>query len=159
MSLEEFKMIDAKVLPIGKLITMIARGQTVYLNHHLEEFGINATQLHLLFEINHQCDINQERIASRCNINKGAVARSIKKLEEKELVIREIDENNRRQNKVSLTPKGEETLKESINMLSVWEEKVFNENLMEKELLQKTLKEIAIKTMELNEKGEENGKK
>ena len=154
MSLEEFKIIDAKTLPVGKLITMISRGHTIYVNHHLEDFGINASQLHLLFEISHQKNINQEKIATRCNINKGAVARSIKKLEEKGLIKRQIDDANRRQNMISLTGKGEETLRESINLLKNWEEEVFNQNIIEKELLQKALKDIAIKTMELNLKGD-----
>ena len=159
MSLEEFRTIDAKSLPIGKLIMMISRGHTTYVNRHIEDLNINATQLHLLFEISHQSDINQEKIAERCNINKGAVARSIKKLEEKGLVKREIDEKNRRQNKVSLTQTGEETLEKSIKILNGWEDEVIlDESYMEKELLQKVLKEIAIKTMELN-KGEcRNGK-
>ena len=154
MSLEEFKIIDAKTLPIGKLITMISRGHTIYLNHHLEDYGINASQLHLLFEISHQKNINQEKIATRCNINKGAVARSIRKLEEKGLVTRQIDDANRRQNIISLTDKGEETLTESINLLKKWEKEVFDQNIIEKELLQKALKDIAIKTMELNLKGD-----
>ena len=154
MSLEECKIIDAKTLPIGKLITMISRGHTIYLNHHLEDYGINASQLHLLFEISHQKNINQEKIATRCNINKGAVARSIRKLEEKGLVTRQIDDANRRQNIISLTEKGEETLTESINLLKNWEMEVFDENIIEKELLQKALKDIAVRTMELNLKGD-----
>lgn len=157
MSLEEFKIIDASSLPIGKLISMIARGHTIYLNHHLQDYGINASQVHLLFEISHQKNINQDKIAERCNINKGAVARSIKKLEDKDLIKREIDSNNRRQNRISLTPKGEETLSESIRLLNDWENEVYEDNIIEKELLQQALKEIVIKTIELNKRGE-NGK-
>ena len=152
MSLEEFRELDASALPVGKLISIIARGHKIYLNHNLKDLDINATQLHLLFEISCQSNINQENIASRCNINKGAVARSIKKLEEKELIVREIDSENRRQNKVSLTDKGRETLNESINIFDNWEMEIFSENdLIERETLQKVLKEIAIKTMELNQ--------
>lgn len=152
MSFEELKETDAKTIPVGKLLYMIGKGYMMYVNHHIEEFGINATQLHLLFEISNQSDINQENIAKRCNINKGAVARSIKKLEDKGLVARQIDENNRRQNKVSLTQEGEETLQKSIKVLRDWEDSVILEKgYIEKELLQKVLKEIAVKTMELNE--------
>lgn len=151
MSLEEFKIIDASTLPIGKLISIIAKGNTIYLNHHLQDLDINATQLHLLFEILHQKDLNQEKIASRCNINKGSVARSIKKLEDKELIIREIDSENRRQNKISLTEKGNETIKKAIKLLDIWEREVFNSEIIEKELLQKALKEILINTIELNQ--------
>ena len=158
MTLEEFKLIDAKTLPVGKLITMIARGHTIYINRHLEGLNISATQLHLLFEISHQREINQEKIASRCNINKGSVARSIKKLEDKGLIRREIDENNRRQNKISLTEDGKNTLEEAIKILNKWEDEVIlDKGYIEKELLQKILKEIAIKTMELNQRECKNG--
>lgn len=153
MSLKEFKKIDCSSIPISNLIAIIARSQSIYMNHRLGDLGINETQLHLLFEISHHENLNQERIAERCNINKGAVARSIKKLEDNGFVIRTIDENNRRQNKVSLSPKGRTTLSEAIKVLKDWEDEVIQEKgYVDKELLQLVLKEIAIKTMELNEK-------
>ena len=151
MSLEEFKAIDAKNLPISKLISIIARSNTIYINRHLEDLNINATQLELLFEISHHNDINQEKIATRCSIDKGAVARSIRKLEDKCLVKREIDANNRRQNKVSLTKLGDETLEKSVSILKKWEDEVTDENYIEKEMLQKVLKDIAVKTIEINQ--------
>lgn len=151
MSFEDFKNADASTLPVGKLISMIARGHAIYINHHIEGYGISATQLHLLYEISQNDDINQEQISARCNINKGAVARSIRKLEDKGFVIRTVDENNRRQNKVSLTPKGSQTLKKAKEILDKWEDEVIvPEGYIEKELLQQILKEIAVKTIELN---------
>ena len=154
MSVEEFKKIDAAEIPIVKLFAIIAKNQTVYLNRHLEEFNINSSQLHFLFEISHQKEINQENIASRCSINKGAVARSSKKLEDNGLVKRRIDDNNRRQNIISLTPKGEEILKKAIAKLDKWESYVFEDNIIDKEMMQISLKEIAIKSMEFNHKEE-----
>lgn len=158
MSLEELKEIDAKTIPVGKLLYLIGKGYTLYINRRMEEFGINTTQLHLLFEISDSCDINQEKISERCNINKGAVARSIKKLEDNGLVSRQIDENNRRQNKISLTQKGEDILNESKKILHSWEDEVIlDKGYIDKELLQQILKEIAIKTLELNQKENLNG--
>lgn len=152
MSLEEFKSIDASLLPIAKLVSMISRGHAIYLNHNLKDLDINAAQFHLLFEISYQCNINQEKIAERCNINKGAVARSIKKLEEKNLIKREVDSNNRRQNKVSLTDEGDRVLEKSIEIFNNWENEVFKDySQEEKLLLRKTLKEVVINTIELNE--------
>lgn len=152
MSLDEFKNMDCSIIPISNLIAMIARGQSIYMNNRLGDLGINETQLHLLFEISHHDNLNQEKIATRCNINKGAVARSIRKLEEKGFVLRTIDENNRRQNMVSLTEKGRETLSKAIKVLKDWEDEVIKEKgYVDKELLQLVLREIAIKTMELNE--------
>ena len=154
MSLEELKRTDASSLPISKLIIMIARGQTTYLNHKLNDWGINSTQLHLLFEISHQNDLNQEKISSRCNINKGAAARSIRKLEEKGLVTRKIDDDNRRQNKVSLTEEGQKTLDASIHYLKTFEEEVFSGDIIEKSEMQKALKDMVIRTIELNQREE-----
>ncbi|MEE0941917.1 MULTISPECIES: MarR family winged helix-turn-helix transcriptional regulator [unclassified Methanobrevibacter] len=152
MPFEEIKQMDATQIPVGKLLYMIGKGYSVYVNRNLEEFGINTTQLHLLFEIAHESNINQEMIAARCNINKGAVARSIRKLEEKGLVKREIDENNRRQNRLSLTKDGEDILIKACGVLRDWEDSVIlDDGYIKKELLQKVLKEIAVKTMELNE--------
>ncbi len=152
MPFEEIKQMDATQIPVGKLLYMIGKGYSVYVNRNLEEFGINTTQLHLLFEIAHESNINQEMIATRCNINKGAVARSIRKLEEKGLVKREIDENNRRQNRLSLTKDGEDILIKACGVLRDWEDSVIlDDGYIKKELLQKVLKEIAVKTMELNE--------
>ena len=152
MPFEEIKQMDATQIPVGKLLYMIGKGYSVYVNRNLEEFGINTTQLHLLFEIAHESNINQEMIAARCNINKGAVARSIRKLEEKGLVKREIDKNNRRQNRLSLTKDGEDILIKACGVLRDWEDSVIlDDGYIKKELLQKVLKEIAVKTMELNE--------
>ena len=152
MPFEEIKQMDATQIPVGKLLYMIGKGYSVYVNRNLEEFGINTTQLHLLFEIAHESNINQEMIATRCNINKGAVARSIRKLEERGLVKREIDENNRRQNRLSLTKDGEDILIKACGVLRNWEDSVIlDDGYIKKELLQKVLKKIAVKTMELNE--------
>lgn len=150
--MEELKNTDASTIPVGKLLYMIGKGYVMYINHNIGEFGINTTQLHLLFEISHHSDLNQDKIAKRCNINKGAVARSIKKLEDMGLVVREIDENNRRQNKLALTAQGEEILEKSEDILHNWEDSVIlEEGYVSKEMLQKILKEIAVRTMELNE--------
>lgn len=152
MPFEEIKQMDATQIPVGKLLYMIGKGYMTYVNRNLEEFGINTTQLHLLFEIAHHTNINQEMIATRCNVNKGAVARSIRKLEDNGLVKREIDENNRRQNRLSLTKDGEDILLKASEVLRDWENSVIlDDGYIKKELLQKVLKEIAVKTIELNE--------
>ncbi|WP_305512746.1 MULTISPECIES: MarR family transcriptional regulator [unclassified Methanobrevibacter] len=154
MSLEEFKIIDPSNLPVGKLIAIIEKNQVLYLNRQLERFNINSSQLHFLFEISHQKEINQDKIASRCTIDKGTVARSVKKLEDNDLVKREVDEKNRRQKKVSLTNKGEETLNQAIKLLNELEKTVYDNSYIETEDFKKALKEIAIKAIELNDKGE-----
>jgi len=150
MSCDSLEELDTRDIPIGKLIIIISRAHTLYLNHHLDKLNINASQLPLLFEISN--GINQSEIASRCIIDKGAVARSIKKLEDKGLISRTIDENNRRQNKISLTAEGEEVLFKSKEILNNWENEIFD-NFENKELLRGILKETAINSIAISNKG------
>ncbi len=150
MSLYDLKKIDACDMPVGKLIAIISKGQSVYLNNALKELDINDSQLHILFEINRDSHINQDQIASRCNTDKGSIARSIKKLEDNGLIEKTIDEHNRRQNLISLTEKGSETLVDSVEILNNLENQFFDDKA-DKEILQKMLKNIAIKILELNE--------
>ena len=70
------------------------------------------------------------------------------------IVVRKIDDKNRRQNIVSLTSKGKQTLKKSFEILNKWEDEIYNNINIEKELLQEVLKNIAINTIELNNKDE-----
>lgn len=109
-----------------------------------------------MYEISHQDNSNQEKIAIRCNINKGAVARSIKKLEDEELVIREIDTDNRRQNKLSLTKKGQKTLDTCTNILKNLEDELIEGISINKSELQNILKKITINMIKLNEMGVKN---
>lgn len=151
MSLEEFKRMNASILPVGNYMAIIHRAQSTYLSHKLERLDINPSQLHFLFEIKYNSEVNQDKIASRCNMNKGTVARSIRKLEEKGLIVRKIDDNNRRQNIISLTKKGTQTLAESVEILDDWENEVLRKNTsIDEEALKKMLKDIAIKSIEIN---------
>lgn len=154
MTYDELKDIEASTLPTAKLIHIISKNQIIYLKRELEDFDINVSQFHFLIEIGNHKNINQEKIASISNFDKGAVARSIRDLEDKGLVKRQIDNENRRQNIVSLTSKGEETLNRSIGLLNDWEDEVFNVNIIDKNLFKKVLKKMAINAIEINEKGE-----
>ena len=63
----DLEKVDAKDLPIGKLIGILAKAQSIYFNNMLSELDINITQLHILFEVAGDSTLNQEKIASRCN--------------------------------------------------------------------------------------------
>ncbi|WP_405294364.1 MarR family winged helix-turn-helix transcriptional regulator [Methanobrevibacter sp.] len=154
MTNEDLREIDASSISIAKFIHIISKNQILYLNHRLEDTNINVSQLHFLFEIANNKNINQEKIASRCNFDKGAVARSIKKLEEKGLVKRQIDTENRRQNIVSLTSEGEKALSESVELLEAWENEVYDIDIIDREVFKNILKEMAINSIEINQKGE-----
>ena len=141
---------DAKDIPVGKLIGIVEKAQMMYFNDMLDELNINNSQLEILFEVSKESNINQDSIASRCNTDKGSVARSIKKLEDNGFITRTIDENNRRQNMISLTDKGLKTLEKSMEIVQNLENHVFDD-IEDKQKLKMMLKDVALKIMELNE--------
>ncbi len=71
-------------------------------------------------------------------------------MEDNGFIERTIDENNRRQNIISMTEKGEMTFNKSKDILKEFEDILF-ENQQEKENLQIILKNLAIKMTSLNE--------
>ena len=150
MSLEKFQATDGSLIPVGNYISIIYRAYSAYLNHKLENLNLNQSQLHCLFEIKYNSEINQERIASHCNMNKGAVARSIRKLEDDGLIIRKIDNNNRRQNKISLTEKGEKCIEESMKIIDDWENEVLKKNDIDEAALKSMLKDVAVSSITMN---------
>lgn len=150
MSYCDLESIDAIELPVGKLIQILAKSQSLFLNNRLKEIDINTAQFQVLYEIDNDSKINQEKIASRSNTNKGAIARSISKLEENGLVERKTDENNRRQNIITLTGKGKIVLDKAIEIFNEWEDSLL-EDFEDKHQLQVMLKDLAIQSIKLNE--------
>ena len=105
-----------------------------------------------LLEIHNKKNLSQDDLATTFGQSKGTIAKALRKLEDQKYVERKIDENNRRQNILSLTKDGEDVLGKAGKVLADWENSVIlDDGYIKKEMLQKVLKEIAVKTMELNE--------
>ena len=152
MSFEKFKETEARDLPLGRLVGMVSRSYYNYLNSKFKSLNINPTQLSFLFEIKCKKNINQHDLSTNCSIDKGAVARALRKLEKQGLVKREVDENNRRQNMLSLTEKGHETLEQAMIILDNWEKEVYKDiTAEEKEITHDVLKKISLKSFEMNQ--------
>ena len=87
---------------------------------------------------------NQLQIAEHFGIDQGAITKTINKLESKGLVTRKINQNNKREKIISLTPKAI-SLKDELNKTyQIWSKTVFK-NISEKdqEILEKTISKMA----------------
>lgn len=152
MSFKKFKETEAGDLPLGRLVGMISRAHYNYLNSSFKDLNINPTQFSFMVEIKCKKNINQHELSTNCSIDKGAVARALRKLEEQELIEREVDENNRRQNMLSLTEKGYETLNQAKTILDNWEREVYKDiTPEEKEITHDVLKRISLKSFQMNQ--------
>ena len=79
------KQSDSKIddccndISLGALISIIHRSRIIYLNHCLASENITAAQFPYLIALMKHADISQEILAKQFQIDKGTVARNIKK--------------------------------------------------------------------------------
>lgn len=141
---------DASEIPLGKLVLIISRSHFLYLKKHLEEYNLKGYQVTMLFEIYKGKNLSQNDVGSNYNIDKGVISRTLKKLEEDGFISREIDKDNKRRNIVSLTQKGEEVVEEIIRIFEEWEDEIYQDIDIEKEILHEVLKKVALKSIAIS---------
>ena len=100
-----------------------------------------------LMEIHKRKNLSQDDLANTFGQSKGTIAKALRKLEDKEYVEREVDENNRRKYILKTTKKGEELAIELTNDFEEWEKSVGIDKLDEETKNQ--LREIARKSEEI----------
>ena len=144
-----------KKLPLGAYISIIHRQHQIYLNKVASEKDITAGQGLLLLHLLNVKTSSQNEIAENYRIDKGSIARSIRKLEDKGIVQREIDDSNRKKYIVSLTEKGEEIARYIKKSDEEWEKSVLRDLEIEEDSFIYGLKAMAFTSLELTcEEGE-----
>ena len=105
-------------------ISILHRFGKSYMNRRLEAHGSAGVFSHLIEILEEKDGINQEQIADLMRVDKGAVARSVKKLEEEGYLRRTEDIEDKRANKVFLTPKARAAMPEIHAAFADWDQKV-----------------------------------
>ena len=124
-----------------------------YMNKHIKnETEILPSQYYMLMFLYHEMGTNQSDIAKACLMDRSGVSRAFKDFEEKGLITREIDENNKRAYKITLTPKGIETAQFLERKESEWDEMICDELKISREELFTTLSDVSLKSLHFNRK-------
>jgi DNA-binding MarR family transcriptional regulator len=143
-----------KVSPfiVNHLITL-NKTHDFYINKHIKrETDIQPSQYYMLLFLYYEMGTNQSDIAKACLMDRSGVSRAFKDFEEKGLIIREVDESNKRAYKITLTKKGNETAEFLIKKEKEWDNMISEElNISQDELL-KLLSEVSMKSLEFNRK-------
>lgn len=148
-------------IPLSALISIIKQQHVIFLNKVLEKEGISAGQApYLIYLLCHEKSC-QEDLAKHYKQDKGVVARGIRKLEENELILKEIDENNRRKSILSLNEEGKRLAKRVIEINEQWETAICNDINLPRNQVNDVMRQIARKTIcinkELTETEDSNG--
>lgn len=152
---------DLSSIPLGTFISIIHRTHMIYLNDKMKDLNLTAGQFPFLMALSHNEGITQDDMANHFHIDKGTVARALRKLEDNEFLYREIDQENRRRYLIYLTKKGKDAIPQIKNIDKEWENLVCakfsdDENSRLFEILQK----LAINSLEkVHKHGENNNEK
>ncbi len=98
--------IDKENVSLTFLCTMFLKSQNSFYKQHIEDKEIHIQQIPILLKLLNHKYIYQKEIITDLKMDGGLVTRNIRKLEDLGYVRRQEDNENRRQNKISLTSKG-----------------------------------------------------
>ena len=116
-----------------KNIGIIARCSDMYRDEYFREMGLNGRQSVCLLHICGQPGITQDQLSKSLFIDKSNVTRQMTLLEEAGYIVRQPDENDRRQIRVFPTEKAQELLPAIREGFRSWRE-FLNGALTEEEL-------------------------
>lgn len=108
-------------IPLSLTISMIHRTHMMFINDKIKQMDITAGQIPFLMVLSREEGITQDELAAHFHIDKGTVARALRKLEDKKYLSREIDPENRRRHLIYLTKKGKDTVPKIIGVDKEWE--------------------------------------
>lgn len=138
-------------IPLNGLLSIIVRNHFIFMNRELKHLNLTEGQVPYLVALSKNEQLTQDDLAKMFHIDKGTIARTIQKLEGKELVQRLHDPVNRRRYRLSLTEKGEEIVPEILHAEKKWEKILFKDfSDKESSLLVKNVATLAKNSLELN---------
>ena len=140
---------DSPIL-VNHLISL-SKTHDFYINKHIKNgTDILPSQYYMLLFLYYEMGETQSDIAKACLMDRSGVSRAFKDFEEKGLIIREVDEENKRAYKITLTEKGIETAEFLIQKETEWDKMICEELDISREDLLKLLSKISLKSLEFN---------
>lgn len=141
---------------VNHLISL-SKTHDFYINKEIKNnTDILPSQYYMLLFLYYEMGTTQSDIAKACLMDRSGVSRAFKDFEDKGLIIRETDENNKRAYKITLTKKGIETSEFLIKKELEWDNMICNELNMNHEDLLKLLSKISLKSLEFNRENSKN---
>ncbi|HEX2925555.1 MAG TPA: MarR family transcriptional regulator [Ruminiclostridium sp.] len=138
---------------IGRWISILYRYRQSYINRKLESYNIGSGQHIVLMYLQNNGGVRQEEMSEYLKIDKGSIAKSVKKLEEEGYVKRLVDAEDKRAYKVYLTQKAQEVMPAVLEAIKSWEDAMVSELSNEEvEVIDDKLKKMAQKAFEIKTK-------
>lgn len=125
----------------GKLIRSITSNINLYIGANIEQYGIKQGQFEYFLLIFSYPRINQLELSKLKNVGKASVTKALRILEESGYIVREQDENDKRNYMCYISEKGEAIVEHLMQVKNDAENMLFeNFSDQDKEVLFKYLK-------------------
>ena len=136
---------------IANHLITLSKTHDFFMNKHIKSgTDILPSQYYMLLFLYYDMGINQSDIAKACLMDRSGVSRAFKDFEEKGLIIREVDESNKRAYKITLTKKGIETAEFLIQKEKDWDVMICKDLDISHEDLLKLLSKVSMKSLLFN---------
>lgn len=148
---------DLSDVPVGIFVSIIHRTRMMHLNNELKSLNVTASQFPYLIGLHRKEGQTQEDLATHFFVDKGTVARGVKKLEDNGFICRRTDPQNRRRYLLYLTDEGKALMPVICGITTDWEDSMsegFTET--EKKRINELLKKLTITSLNKLHAAEEN---
>lgn len=148
---------ESSEIPLGLMVSMIHRTHMMFINDKIKNMDITAGQIPFLMVLSREEGITQDELAAHFHIDKGVVARALRKMEDNNYLFREIDPSNRRKHRIYLTGNGKNTVPQIVDIDKEWEKSVCSQiSKDEYNQVFGILKKMALNCLEKVDKMEKN---
>lgn len=120
-------------IPFGAVVSLINRSKYVFLNDRLMPMGLSAGQFPVLMLLAKEQNITQDTLVRHYHLDKGTIARAVRKLEDGGYIRRITDPGNRRAVRLFLTDKGENAIPHLQHINRDWET-IISSDISKKEM-------------------------
>lgn len=128
----------------------ITKGFGEFFKERSEGLKINPAEAMFLSKIYYNDGISQREIAHQLIVSEANIAKTFKKLEQKELVYKTIDKESNARRNLHLTENGEKTFEECMIIFDEYDKIIF-EGLNDEEIkrMEEQLKEVSDKSLDI----------
>ena len=106
-------------------ISIISRQMRVFAERQMADLNLGFPELRILMYLNDHDTSNQEQISNHFKVDKGSIAKSVGKLDEKGLIKRVVNPDNKREKTIELAPAGRKAMTKMADLFDAWSTQVF----------------------------------
>ena len=111
-------------IKLGLLLSTAFSTYTNHLNNILKEMNISLSQTRLLLTLAHKDEVSIDYLSQKTGIGKSSITKSVKILEKKEFLTKQIDPQDNRKKIIKITVKGRKIQQKAVKINQEIEENI-----------------------------------